>query len=455
MITKEQIKKFNIPCPRYTSFPVATEWKSFTESHFYHKKLESLDTKRETLSLYLHVPFCHSLCYYCGCNVSIRKDRAEYGDEFLRYIEIELKLISNSLQSKPTVSQFHIGGGTPTFLSIQQLKKLMDLIQRFFTLDMTGEISIEIEPRTIDIKKLKWIREFGFNRISMGVQDFDPKVQKAINRQHSFEQISELVEICRDLKFKSINLDFIYGLPFQTIDSIKKTIDLVLDLKPDRLAFYSFAHVPWVKPHQKKIDSHSLPTADEKINIFLQAREKLIKGGYCSIGMDHFALESDEMSKAFLQGKLHRNFMGYTLMPNQHLIGIGPSAIGYVNGSYVQNQKRIPEYYKSLNQNTLPVTSGIHLSKDDVVRKEVITSLMCKFRVNKHTFQDQYELNFDDYFSTEKKHLKQCETDGLLQQNEREIAITSLGKIFIRNVVMGFDPYLRKEQKENKFSQAV
>jgi len=299
------------------------------------------------------------------------------------------------------------------------------------------------------------LRKLGFNRISMGVQDFDEKVQDDINRIQPYEQVAQVHQWCRDLKFESVNFDLIYGLPYQTRKTFKKTVDMVIGLKPDRIALYSFAYVPWLSKPQNKFNLDAIAVHDEKLDIFLQSRADLLANGYQAIAMDHFALTSDEMAKAFNEGRLHRNFMGYTLKPADEYIGVGPSAIGFLEKTYVQNVKVLPEYYEITAQGRLPVERGKELSRDDQVRQWVINRLMCQFQVDKQVFFDTFGYEFEDYFQEEGEHIRHCIEDALINEDSRQIRVTDLGKIFIRNVCMGFDLYLRQKNGHQRFSRTV
>ncbi len=353
------------------------------------------------------------------------------------------------------VQQLHWGGGTPTFLNLEQISRLFQLIEKYFNINFEGELSIEIEPRTVDRDQLQLLRNLGFNRISMGVQDFDEKVQNAINRVHDFEKVKEIKEICDDLKFNSINLDLIYGLPFQTLEGYKETVKKVLLLKPDRVALYSFAHLPWLKSHHKKISEESLPNADEKLSIFLMASEAFSSGDYQRIAMDHFALKTDEMSIAFREGRLNRNFMGYTVLPTENIIGFGASSIGYVEGGYFQNEKSLIDYYKGVDDTCFGIEKGLNLDEDDLIRRELISELMCHFELNRHRFSEKFNIEFDEFFDFEKEHLEKCVREGLCEDDGQVIKVTELGKLFVRNIAMGFDAYLRDKGQHRRFSKVI
>ncbi len=455
MIDKATIAKFDVPGPRYTSYPTAPVWSKEVDEGVYRDKLTALGASDKTLSLYIHIPFCQSLCSYCGCNVVVRKEDERFGDEYLKSLFVEIDLVRKYLGARKKVRQFHWGGGTPTFLSEGQAGRLYRKVQENFDIDPTGEIAIEVDARTVGHSKIRRLRALGFNRVSIGVQDFNEDVQKEINRHQPFEMVQNLTAWCRQLEFQSVNFDLIYGLPRQTPESFGQTIDQVIGLRPDRIALYSFAYVPWLKRHQQKIDTSLLPSNDMKLDIFLTARRKFLEAGYRAIAMDHFALQEDELAKAFTQGKLYRNFMGYTVKPADEYIGLGVTSIGFLENTYVQNHKALPDYYRALEQNRLPVERGKVLTKDDQIRQWVISVLMSQFHLDKGAFEARFGTGFDRYFEQEQGHIRQCVRDGLLEESAGRIEVTELGKLFVRNVCMGFDYYLRQEGAHRKFSRTV
>jgi oxygen-independent coproporphyrinogen-3 oxidase len=454
-VDKSTIIKFDKPGPRYTSYPTAPEWSATVQSAVYQEKLLQFGKTNKTLSLYVHIPFCESLCYFCGCSMMVRKNEDRYGDEYLTYLEKEIDMVSASIGVKTTVRQLHWGGGTPSFLSEAQMIRLFKKITATFDLDFSGEIAIEVDPRRVTQSKVETLRKLGFNRISIGLQDFDPNVQEHVNRIQPFEMVKTFNEWCRAVNFESINFDLIYGMPYQTRSSFSKTIKDVLSLQPDRIALYSFAYVPWLKKHQSKLDATKMPSTDEKLEIFLDAREAFLQNGYDAIAMDHFALKDDELAKAFHAGTLHRNFMGYTVKPADEYIGVGVSAIGFLEKTFFQNYKTIGEYYRFLTQGELPVERGKELSTDDNIRQWVIKSLICRFMVDKKEFAQHFAADFDTYFQFEQEHLQKCAVDGLLELKGDQIVVTDLGKIFVRNICMGFDWYIRQEKSHQRFSRTV
>jgi len=455
LIDKSTLKKYDVAGPRYTSYPTAPQWSEAVTADIYASALKAFGQNNKTLSLYIHIPFCEQLCYFCACNKVIRTREDKIGDEFLSHLFQEIDMVAGNIQRRKLIRQLHWGGGTPTYLSEGQMERLFSKIQSIFDIDLNEEIAIEIDPRTVTQNKLKVLRQLGFNRISLGVQDFDEKVQDDTNRIQPYDDVVKVNQWCRELKFESVNFDLIYGLPYQTRDTFKKTVDLVMGLRPDRIALYSFAYVPWISKPQNKFNLDAIALHDEKLDIFIQSRENLLAHGYQSIAMDHFALTTDSMSKAFNEGTLYRNFMGYTLKPADEFIGLGPSAIGFLENTYVQNTKILPEYYECIAQSHLPVERGKQLNQDDQIRQWVINSLMCQFHLDKQRFLDKFSSAFEDYFLEERKHIHDCIEDGLIIENSQRIQVTDLGKIFIRNVCMGFDYYLRQKNGHQRFSRTV
>lgn len=454
-IDKSTIMKFDIAGPRYTSYPTAPVWSDEVNERVYIQKLKDFGRSKKTLSLYIHVPFCQTLCSFCGCNVVIRKQEKKYGDEYLKYLFKEIDLVVKRVGRKKVVKQFHWGGGTPTYLDEEQIERLFNKVNENFEISPDAEIAIEIDPRTIDQSKVQKLKTLGFNRISMGVQDFDPKVQEAVNREQSYELVKKFNDWCRELAFKSVNFDLIYGLPYQTRESFTETVSKVIALKPDRVALYSFAHVPWLKKHQNKMDQNVLPSSDVKLDIFLKARSQFLDGGYQAIAMDHFALKGDELTTAFDKGTLYRNFMGYTVKPADEYIGLGLTSISFLENTFIHNHKALPEYYRLLEENTLPVERGKVLSTDDQIRQWTINALMCQFQIDKQVFEGRFHVPFDEYYVKEREHVRQCVEDQLIDIENEKIKVTELGKIFIRNVCMGFDQYLRQENKLMRFSKTI
>ena len=451
-LTPDIIQKFDVPGPRYTSYPTAPQWTSDFDAKAYERVLQK---GSQSLSLYVHVPFCVSMCYYCGCTVTIRKDKASVGDQFLDYLEKEVAMVAKALGTRRPVRQFHIGGGTPNFLTAVQLTRLVGIMRAAFDFESGLEQAIEIDPRTVTPDIPEVLAALGFNRISMGIQDFDPDVQTAINRIQPYDMVATLFEALRAAGISSINADLIYGLPRQHTVQFAKTIDQILQLRPDRIALYSYAHVPWLKSHQRLIKPEDMPDPAAKMGLFLTASQALSSGGYQAIAMDHFALDTDDMAKAYREGRLYRNFMGYTLKPADDYIGFGPSAIGHMQGHYAQNFKEIKAYYEALDQQVFPIERGLAMSADDRIRQWVIQALMCQFRVDKVEFEALFGVSCDTYFADLTVHLAYCTQAGLLLISDEAWGVTAFGRFFVRNICMGFDAYFKSAQSENRFSRTI
>lgn len=456
LLTPETIQKFDVSGPRYTSYPTADRFvEAFTEDSY---KL-TLDQRRVgglalPLSIYVHIPFCENLCFYCACNKIITKHH-ERSVEYLGYLSKEIDLHVKHLGVGQTISQLHLGGGSPTFFSDDELSELMTMIKRSFTLAPGGEYSIEIDPRTVDEKRLAHIASLGFNRLSFGVQDFDPEVQKAVHRIQPAEQVFSLVEAARALKFDSVNVDLIYGLPKQTSESFKKTLEQVVELKPERIALYAYAHLPERFKPQRRIDSYELPAASDKIAMLSNALSTFVDAGYVYIGMDHFALPTDALAIAKRQGRLHRNFQGYSTQPDCDLIGLGVSSIGRIGATYSQNAKTLEEYYDFLNQGRFPVVRGLALSRDDLVRRAVIMALMCQGSLQYESIELAYMIDFKNYFAAELEALKELEKSGMVVLEDNGIQVTDFGWFFVRAVAMLFDRYLQTDRNRARFSKII
>jgi oxygen-independent coproporphyrinogen III oxidase len=406
------------------------------------------------LSVYVHIPFCESLCYYCACNKIITKhhDRAQV---YLRYLSREAELQVAHLGAGHTVSQLHLGGGSPTFLTDDELRSLMSMLRRSFSLAAGGEYSIEIDPRTIDRGRLEVLAELGFNRLSFGVQDFDPAVQKAVHRIQPKEQVFEMVATARQLGFESVNVDLIYGLPQQTPESFSQTIEQVVALRPDRIALYAYAHLPGRFKPQRRIASAELPAAPARVAMFVKSLSALRAAGYVYIGMDHFALPDDCLAVAKRQGRLHRNFQGYSTQPDCDLVGLGVSAIGKIGATYSQNAKTLSEYYDHLDQGRLPVARGIALSRDDLVRKAAILAIMCQGQLQFESMELAYLIDFRSYFAPELRALAQLAEDGLVSLDKEGVQVTDQGWYFVRAVAMVFDRYLQTARDRASFSGII
>jgi oxygen-independent coproporphyrinogen-3 oxidase len=458
VVSPDLLRRFDVPGPRYTSYPTADRFvEAFTEADY----VQALAQRRHgaaamalPLSLYVHIPFCESLCYYCACNKIITKhhDRAE---PYLRYLSREIELHLAHLGAGQVVSQLHLGGGTPTFLSDAELRELMALLRRSFTLSPTGEYAIEVDPRTVDIDRLATLRELGFNRLSFGVQDFDPEVQKAVHRVQPAEQVIALVEAARGLGFESANVDLIYGLPKQTPESFERTLQQVVRLRPERIALYAYAHLPERFKPQRRIVTADLPDAAAKLAMLSQSIDAFLDAGYVYVGMDHFALPRDALAVAKRQGRLHRNFQGYSTQPDCDLIGLGVSAIGRLGATYSQNAKTLEEYSDHLNQGRLPVVRGLALTRDDLVRRAVIMGLMCQGRVVFESIELAWLLDFKRYFAAELEALRTQVDEGMVQIDDTAIQVTERGWFFVRAIAMVFDRYLLADRNRNRFSRII
>ena len=457
-VSPDLLRRFDVPGPRYTSYPTADRFVEAFGQEDYILALEQRRTgtasKALPLSLYVHIPFCESLCYYCACNKIITKhhDRA---DTYLRYLSREIDLHTAHCGTGQVVSQLHLGGGTPTFLSDDGLRELMAMLKRSFTLAPGGEYSIEVDPRTVTPERLAVLAGLGFNRLSFGVQDFDPEVQKAVHRIQPAEQVFALVESARSLGFESINVDLIYGLPRQTPESFDRTLAQVTQLRPDRIALYAYAHLPERFKPQRRIVSAELPTGAGKVSMLSRSLDAFIAAGYVYVGMDHFALPDDALAVAKRQGRLHRNFQGYSTQPDCDLIGLGVSAIGRVGATYSQNAKTLDEYYDFLNQGRLPVVRGLALTRDDLVRRAVIMALMCQGELLFEPLEQAWLIDFRRYFAAEIEQLEGMAEQGLVQVRPDGIEVTAMGWFFVRGIAMVFDRYLQADRNRARFSRII
>ena len=442
--------------PRYTSYPTADRFhKDFSENEYIETlALRSAGALNKPLSLYIHIPFCNTICYYCGCNKIITKDKTR-ADEYLGYLEREMELLAPHLGGKNPLAQLHFGGGTPTFLSDGQLDRVFAMIRRHFHLLPDGEYSIEIDPRKVSRETVHHLGRLGFNRMSVGIQDFDPKVQQAVNRIQSVEETRTVIEAAREAGFKSVSVDLIYGLPHQSLASIKPTIDTVLSLDPDRLALYHYAHLPHIFKPQRRIDTNAVPSSEEKLDILQYAVERLSDAGYVFIGMDHFAKPDDELSVALREGFLQRNFQGYSTYADCDLVAIGVSAIGKIGCTYEQNERNITDYYAALDAGHLPVMRGYRLTRDDILRRNIIQDLMCRFALDFRVYQDTFAIPFAQYFADELADLEQMERLGLVKLKTNGPQLTPKGRFLIRNIAMVFDYHLRHRETTAQYSQTV
>lgn len=457
-VTPELLHRFDVPGPRYTSYPTADRFVEAFGHEEYALALQQRKlgtrTKALPLSLYVHIPFCESLCYYCACNKIVTKhhDRA---DVYLRYLSREIDLHTAHCGSGQVVSQLHLGGGTPTFLTDDGLRTLMAMLRRNFTLAPGGEYSIEVDPRTVTEARLALLAELGFNRLSFGVQDFDPEVQKSVHRVQPAQQVFDLVAAARALGFESVNVDLIYGLPKQTPESFARTLAQIGELRPDRIALYAYAHLPERFKPQRRIVATELPSPAAKLAMLGQSLEAFRNAGYVYVGMDHFALPEDALAVAKRQGRLHRNFQGYSTQPDCDLIALGVSAIGRVGATYSQNAKTLDEYYDFIDQGRLPIVRGLALSKDDLIRRSVIMALMCQGEALFESLEQAWLIDFRQYFAAEIELLEDMETQGLVQISAEGITVTALGWYFVRGIAMTFDRYLQADRNRARFSRII
>ncbi len=451
----ELIRRYDKAGPRYTSYPTAVQFHTDFGVDDYRAQVEASNASGRDLSLYFHIPFCDTICFYCGCNKIATKDRSR-AEPYLRRIYKELAMQSELFDPARKVRQMHWGGGTPTFISHDEMRELMDMTRKYFDLvdDSEGEYSIEIDPREATAKTIAILREVGFNRMSLGVQDFDPGVQKAVNRIQSEEQTYAIIEAARKEGFHSVSLDLIYGLPHQSTATFAATLEKVLAMSPDRLSVFNYAHLPEIFKPQRRINEADLPRPDEKLAILKSTIETLIAAGYVYIGMDHFAKPDDELALAQASGSLYRNFQGYSTHADCDLVALGVTSIGKVGDCYAQNLKPMDEYTARIDNNELAIFRGITLSADDVLRREVINQLICNFVLTFADIEKQFKINFADYFSSELEDLKPMMEDGLVEISAEGIRVSSSGKLLIRNICMVFDIYLRNKT-EQRFSKVI
>jgi oxygen-independent coproporphyrinogen-3 oxidase len=443
-LTAELLRRHDKPGPRYTSYPTAVEFHTGVGETEYAAKLAEADAHAdEPLSLYTHLPFCHERCTFCGCHVTITK-RTERATEYLAWVMKEIDLVARRLPHRRQVAQYHWGGGTPTYHSPAELRSLHQAFLDRFEILPGAEVALEVDPRVTSFEHIDALRDMGFNRLSMGVQDFTPEVQAVINRYQDEKGTRQLFDYCRRLGFNSINVDLIYGLPLQTPSTFGTNLDAVIDMRPDRVAMYSFAFVPWKQGNQRLLTEDMMLPPEVKVELYLLGLEKFRRAGYVQIGMDHFALPSDELAHALDSRSLHRNFMGYTVKPATDAIAFGVSGIGDLQGAYVQNIKENERYYQALREARLPVFRGIVLSPDDAIRRFVITQLMCNFHLDVHEVERRFGLEFGAYFAAELEALAEPQANGFVQVSPGAVTVTPVGSVFIRNICMIFDAYLNK-----------
>ncbi|MCB1960962.1 MAG: oxygen-independent coproporphyrinogen III oxidase [Rhodocyclaceae bacterium] len=450
------IRRFDVNGPRYTSYPTADR---FVEA-FNAEALENWLGRRmvggmgRPLSLYFHIPFCNTICYYCACNKIITKDHGRSA-KYLKYLAKEVAMQAAYLEGGRQVVQLHLGGGTPTFLSHDEMRQLMATVREHFTLLPNGEYSIEVDPRKVDEATVALLAELGFNRMSIGVQDFNIDVQRAVNRLQSYDETKLVLDAARASGFKSVSMDLIYGLPKQNVISFNRTLEQVLNLSPDRISLYSYAHLPGLFKPQRRIDAAEMPSADTKLQILQLAIRRLTEAGYVYIGMDHFAKPDDELSVAQRQGRLHRNFQGYSTYAECDLLAFGVSAIGKVGPTYAQNVKTLDEYYDVLDQNRLPVLRGIELTADDILRRSIIQALMCHFELSLEAIEIAHMIDFSQYFADEMVDLRKMAEAGLVRLDDKWITVLPPGRLLVRGIAMLFDRHLRADRERARYSKVI
>lgn len=445
------IEKYNYSGPRYTSYPTALEFDdSFTEGDLLSAIAGS---KSDKLSLYIHIPFCAKLCYYCGCNKVITRHQHK-ADQYIKYLAAEI-VKRAPLFKHYTVTQMHWGGGTPTFLNPEQIIKLSSLLKSHFNFAEQGEYSIEVDPREIELSMLDALKEAGFNRISIGVQDFNKEVQVAVNREQDEDFIFALIKKAKEMGFVSTNVDLIYGLPHQTPETFAETIQRILDLSPDRLSVFNYAHLPARFAAQRKIKDEHLPSPQQKLDMLHQTIETLTGAGYQYIGMDHFAKPDDELAKLQREGRLHRNFQGYTTQEECDLLGLGVSSISQIGDCYAQNQKDIRPYYEAIDEQGHALWKGCKLNRDDEIRRAVIKQLICHFELDMAKMEQQLGIQFEEYFAEDLKLLQTFIDDKLVNIENRQISISPTGRLLIRNICICFDVYFREKARQQQFSRVI
>ena len=459
LLPEALLRRMDQPGPRYTSYPTADR---FVEAFGPEQYRQALQQRAEgasaggaqPLSIYVHIPFCESLCYYCACNKIITRHHSR-GRDYLADLALEVELHALELGRQNPVMELHLGGGSPTFLDDEELAELLSLLWRAFRLVPGGEMSIEVDPRTCSRERLRRLRALGFNRVSFGIQDFDPAVQRAVHRVQSYDAVRDLVEEARALRFRSINADLIYGLPLQTPQSFARTIEQVAELRPSRVALYAYAHLPQRFKPQRRIDTAALPSAEQRIGMLRQALQGLGDAGYEYIGMDHFALPDDGLAIARRQGRLHRNFQGYTTQPEGDLVSLGVSAIGRIGATYSQNAKTLPEYHDALSRGEFPIVRGLTLTRDDLLRRAIIMALMCQGRVDFESIEIAHLVPMREALAPELESLRPLQDMGLVEVTSRDIQVTAMGWFFVRAVAMTFDRHLQRDRLRERFSRII
>ncbi|MDF2182887.1 oxygen-independent coproporphyrinogen III oxidase [Neptuniibacter sp. CAU 1671] len=450
------IKRYDLSGPRYTSYPTAVQFDpALAPADLVNCAQQTTDLSAP-LSLYVHIPFCEHVCYYCACNKVITRNRNK-AQPYLDTVYREMAQLSQWYSNDRSVTQLHWGGGTPTFISHDQMRELMGQMRKHFNLlnDDSGDYSIEIDPREASEETISVLREIGFNRISLGLQDIDPKVQEAVNRVQSVEQTRLILDAARAEGFRSLNLDLIYGLPFQSLEGFQRTLETVIDMNPDRLSVFNYAHLPDRFRSQKHIDAATLPSPDTKLAILETTINTLLDAGYVYIGMDHFAKPDDELAVAQREGHLHRNFQGYTTHADCDLVAMGVSAISQIGSVYYQNEHEVAAYTKAVETHEHAIKRGVKLSADDHLRRRVITQLICHFELEKAQIESEFSINFDEYFADALNELNQFTADGLVELSPERISVTPAGRLLIRRICMSFDAYIPKSENVQRFSRII
>ncbi len=453
----ELLSRFDIAGPRYTSYPTADRFvEAFDDADYGQVLTQTLGApgRLATLSLYVHIPFCESLCYYCACNKIITKHHSR-ATRYLDYLAKELALHTAIIGTRQRLGQLHLGGGSPTFLRDDELAQLMALLRANFSLTDKPEIAIEVDPRTVSVERLQTLADLGFNRLSFGVQDFDPAVQEAVHRIQSTQQVFDLVHAARARGLESINIDLIYGLPRQSLESMERTLEQVIRLRPDRIALYAYAHLPQRFKPQRRINVDELPDGSTKVAMLAHALEVLVGAGYVYVGMDHFALPDDALAVAKRQGRLHRNFQGYSTRPDCDLIALGVSSIGRIGNTYSQNAKTLDTYYELLDQGRFPVVRGLALTRDAMLRRTVIMALMCQGAVEFEVVSNAWMIDFAAYFAAELRALQPLAQAGLVALDAKGIQVSDTGWFFVRAIAMVFDSYLQDDLSRERFSRIL
>jgi len=457
-IPMELISKYGLAGPRYTSYPTALQFHEGFDAEAYrrHVQRSNDDLIPLPLSLYVHLPFCETLCYYCACNKKVTRNR-ELAESYLHHLDREIEMQGELFDQDRQVIQLHFGGGTPTYYDDMQLKRIIGKLSDNFLLSRAAsrEFSIEIDPRTVNEERIAYLADIGFNRVSMGIQDFDPAVQKAVNRIQDEDKTLNLIAAARENGFNSVSVDLIYGLPLQTAKSFETTIDSVLTSRPDRISVYNYAHLPHLFRAQRMISSEEVPAPEVRLELLSSTINKLVEAGYIYIGMDHFALPDDELSIAMNDGTLQRNFQGYSTCRATDLVGMGVSAIGKVGNSFVQNKKDIREYQAAIDEGKLPVWRGISLSGEDRLRREVISAIMCQGKLRFSEIEKEFGIDFSDHFALEMNSLRPLRNDGLIELTDQDLGVTSEGLLLLRAIAMKFDEYLVHDQPGKAYSKVI